>query len=301
VTRHLLDVTDFDAAEVADVLALARRDPADLGRPLAERGVALIFEKPSTRTRHSTEIAVVQLGGHPVYTRGEEIGIDTREPAEDIVRILQGYHAVIAARVFDHGVLQRMRTVAAVPVVNLLSDRSHPLQAIADALTMEEELESLKGRRVAWVGDYNNVARSLTEISTMLGADVTLACPPGFAPDDVELERLALVGAGSVSLHHRPVDAVAGADVVHADTWVSMGQDEEKALRMKAFEGFTVDDALMVEAAPEAVFMHCLPAYRGLEVATSVIDGPRSRVFSQGHNRLHAARAALAFLVGVEP
>ena len=145
MTRHLLDVTDLDAAEAAGVLALAHREPRELGRPLDGRGVALIFEKPSTRTRHSTEIAVVQLGGHPVYTRGEEIGIDTREPAEDIVRILQGYHAVIAARVFDHGVLQRMSAVADVPIINLLSDRSHPLQAIADALTMEEELGPLEG------------------------------------------------------------------------------------------------------------------------------------------------------------
>jgi ornithine carbamoyltransferase len=296
--RHLLDVTDLDADNVGAVLALARRDPADLGRPLDGRGVAMIFEKPSNRTRHSTEIAVVQLGGHPVYTRGEEVGIDTREPAEDVVRILQGYHAVIAARVFDHRMLERMISVADIPVVNLLSDRSHPLQAIADALTMEEELGSLKGRRIAWVGDYNNVARSLAESSSMLGADMSFACPPSFAPDVLELDHLRLLGSGDVTLHHRPVDAVAGADVVHSDTWVSMGQDDEKAQRLQAFEGYTVDDALMASAAPDAVFMHCLPAYRGLEVATSVIDGPRSRVFRQGHNRLHATRAALAFLVG---
>jgi len=300
-TRNLLDVTDLTADEVVAVLDLARRDPADLGRPLDGRGVAMIFEKPSTRTRHSTEIAVIQLGGHPVYTRGEEVGIDTREPAEDVVRILEGYHAVIAARVFDHGVLVRMTAVAAVPIVNLLSDRAHPLQAIADALTMEDELGSLKGRRVAWVGDYNNVARSLTEISTMLGAEMALACPAGFGPDDVELERLQLVGDGAVTLHHQPVEAVGGADVVHSDTWVSMGQDGEKSQRIRAFEGFTVDDSLMAAAAPEAIFMHCLPAYRGLEVAASVIDGPRSRVFRQGHNRLDAARAALAFLVGTRP
>ncbi len=178
-THHLLDVTDLTADEVVAVLDLARRAPADLGRPLEGRGVALIFEKPSTRTRHSTEIAVVQLGGHPVYTRGEEVGIDSREPAEDVVRILEGYHAVIAARVFDHRVLQRMAAVATVPIVNLLSDRSHPLQAITDALTMEDEFGSLKGRRVAWVGDYNNVARSLAEISTMLGADGGLGLPAG--------------------------------------------------------------------------------------------------------------------------
>ena len=207
------------------------------------------------------------------------------------MRILQGYHAVIAARVFDHGVLRRMVDVAEIPVVNLLSDRSHPLQAFADALTMEEELGSLAGRSVAWVGDFNNVARSLAEICTMLGARVRLACPPGFAPDDGELERLGLLGGGEVTLHHRPVDAVTGADVVHSDTWVSMGQDDEEAQRLRAFEGFTVDDVLMASAAPTSVFMHCLPAHRGLEVTSSVIDGPRSRIIRQGHNRLHAARA----------
>jgi ornithine carbamoyltransferase len=300
-SHHLLDVTDLTADDVVAVLDLARRSAADVGRPLEGRGVALIFEKPSTRTRHSTEIAVFQLGGHPIYTRGEEVGIDSREPAEDIVRILEGYHAVIAARVFDHRVLQRMAAVATVPIVNLLSDRSHPLQAIADALTMEDEFGSLKGRRVAWVGDYNNVARSLAEISTMLGAEVALACPPTFSPDEAELERLELVGRGLVSLHHRPMEAVSGADVVHSDTWVSMGQDDEKTQRLQAFEGFTVDDSLMASAGPESIFMHCLPAYRGLEVAASVIDGPRSRVLRQGHNRLHSARAALAYLLGVTP
>ena len=229
------------------------------------------------------------------------MGIDSREPAEDVVRILEGYHAVIAARVFDHRVLQRMAAVATVPIVNLLSDRSHPLQAITDALTMEDEFGSLKGRRIAWVGDYNNVARSLAEISTMLGAEVALACPPAFSPDEAELERLASVGNGLVSLHRWPMEAVSGADVVHSDTWVSMGQDDEKTQRLQAFEGFTVDDSLMAAAGPESIFMHCLPAYRGLEVAASVIDGPRSRVFRQGHNRLHSARAALAYLVGVTP
>jgi ornithine carbamoyltransferase len=297
--RNLLDVTDLDADEVRIVLDLARCDPVELGRPLEGRGVALIFEKPSTRTRHSTEIAVFELGGHPIYTRGEEVGIDTREPAEDVVRILEGYHAMVAARVFEHEVLVRMAAVADVPLVNLLSDRSHPLQALADALTMEEELGSLKGRRIGWIGDYNNVARSLAEISVMLGADVSFACPLGFAPDDAELERLALTGSGAVSLHHRPTDAATRADVVHSDTWVSMGQDDEKAQRLQAFEGFTVDDTLMAAAAPGATFMHCLPAYRGLEVTASVIDGPRSRVIRQGHNRLHAARGALAFLLGI--
>ena len=259
----------------------------------------LIFEKPSARTRQSMEMAVVQLGGHPVYTRGEEIGIDVREPLEDVVRILEGYHAVIAARVFAHELLERMVAVASVPVVNMLSDRSHPLQALADALTMEQVLGGLAGRTVAWVGDYNNVARSLAEACMLLGARVNLACPLGYGPDDAELQRLLLLGDRGVNLTDRPEIAVAGAHAVHSDTWVSMGQEDDKATRKQAFEGFTVDSELMSLAAPDAVFMHCLPAYRGLEVTADVIDGPHSVVFQQGHNRLHAARAALAFLLGV--
>jgi len=300
VTRHLLEITDLGAYEVRAVLDLARRTPAELGRPLAGRGVALIFEKPSTRTRHSMEVAVFELGGHPVYTRGEEIGIDTREPAEDVVRILQGYHAVVAARVFSHELLERMVAVADVPVVNMLSDHAHPLQALADAMTMEQRLGPLAGRTVAWVGDYNNVARSLGEITALLGAHLRFACPVGYDPDAAELDRLTLLGAASVVAMHRPEEAVAGADAVHADTWVSMGQESDRAARKQAFEGFTVDQRLMSLAAPGAVFMHCLPAYRGLEVAADVIDGPQSVVIEQGHNRLPTARAALAFLLGTE-
>jgi ornithine carbamoyltransferase len=299
MTQHLLDITDLAEDELRLVLDLARRPPAELGRPLESRGAALIFEKPSLRTRHSMEMAVVQLGGHPIFTRAEEIGIDVREPLEDATRILQGYHAVLAARVFSHEVLERMVAVADVPVVNMLSDHSHPLQALADALTMERHLGPLARRSVAWVGDYNNVARSLAEVCLLLGARVQLACPFGYGPDDAELERLALVGGGRIAATDRPAEAVAGADAVHSDTWVSMGQENDKAARKQAFEGFTIDAGLMDIAAPDAVFMHCLPAYRGLEVTSDVIDGPRSVVYEQGHNRLHAARGALAFLLGV--
>jgi ornithine carbamoyltransferase len=301
VTRHLLEITDLDAGEVRAVLDLAARPAGDLGRPLDGRGVALIFEKPSTRTRQSMEVAVFELGGHPVYTRGDEIGIDTREPAEDVVRILQGYHAVIAARVFAHDLLERMVDVATVPIVNLLSDRAHPLQALADALTMEQRLGPLAGRTVAWVGDYNNVARSLGELGALLGVHLRYACPVGYDPDAAELDRLTLLGAASVVAGHRPEEAVAGADAVHADTWVSMGQEADRAARKQAFEGFTVDGRLMAMAAPEAVFMHCLPAYRGLEVTADVIDGPQSAVIEQGHNRLPTSRAALAWLLGTRP
>jgi ornithine carbamoyltransferase len=304
VARRCLDVTDFSADEIALILAIAERSPAALGSPLATHGVpegvALIFEKPSNRTRHSMEIAVAQLGGHPVYTRGEEVGLDSREPVEDVARIMAGYHRVIAARVFAHAVVERLAAAAPdTPIVNMLSDRSHPLQAFADALTMQQVFGDLAGKTVAYVGDYNNVARSLGEICAGLGMHVRFGCPPGFAAADRELERMLLLGAASVEQTGRPAEAVAGAHAVHTDTWVSMGQEADKEARRQAFEGFTVDQAMMSGADPNAVFMHCLPAYRGLEVAADVIDGPQSVVYQQGHNRLHAARAVLAFLLGV--
>lgn len=299
--RSLLDVTDLSAAEVTVVLDLAEQPVASLGSPLEGAAMALIFEKPSNRTRHSMEVAVFQLGGHPVYTRGEEIGFDTREPVEDVAHILSGYHAAIGARVFDHVTVERLHAAAEVPVVNMLSDRSHPLQAFADALTMRQCLGELTGKTVAYVGDYNNVARSLAEISAMLGMHVRLGCPPGYDADDAELERILLLGAASVEQSARPAEAVAGAHAVHTDTWVSMGQEADKEARRRAFEGFQVDAPLMAGADPAAVFMHCLPAYRGFEVAADVIDGPQSVVYQQGHNRLHAARGLLAFLFGVRP
>lgn len=299
--RDLLDVTDFDAHEVAQILDLAEAPIEALGRPLDGRGAALIFEKPSTRTRHSMEMAVFQLGGHPIYTRGEEIGLDTREPVEDVARILSGYHALIAARVFDHATVTRLASAADAAVVNMLSDHSHPLQAFADALTMRQCLGELAGRTVAYVGDYNNVARSLAEVAALSSMHVRLACPHGFDAPESELERIALLGAASIEQSTRPVDAVAGAHAVHTDTWVSMGQEADKAERRRSFEGFTVDEPMMALADPAAVFMHCMPAYRGLEVAAGVIDGPQSVVYRQGHNRLHAARGALAFLLGVRP
>jgi ornithine carbamoyltransferase len=187
--------------------------------------------------------------------------------------------------------------VVDVPVVNMLSDHSHPLQAFADALTMQQALGDLAGKTVAYVGDYNNVARSLGEVSAMLGMHVRFASPHGFDAPLSELERFALLGAASVEQSTRPADAVEGAHAVHTDTWVSMGQEAEKRQRLRQFEGFQVDDAMMALADPSAVFMHCLPAYRGIEVAADVIDGPRSVVYQQGHNRLHAARGALAFLL----
>lgn len=295
--RHLIDIADFTPDELATILRLAQ-EPS-LPKPLAGKGVALIFEKPSNRTRHSMEMAVVQLGGHPVYTRGEEVGIDVRESAEDIARVMAGYHSVIAARVFEHSKVQRMAAVSSVPVVNMLSDAAHPLQALADVLTMQQVHGSLDGVRIAWVGDYNNVARSLGEACVMLGATVTFGCPAGYSPSADELARVASLGHGKVLHASDPHDAVVGAIAVHTDSWTSMGQETEKQQRMTAFRGYTVTPELMASAATGAGFYHCLPAYRGLEVTGEVIDGAASHVVQQAHNRMHSARGALAFLMGV--
>lgn len=298
--RHFLDIAGLSADEVRTILDLAQRPIASLGRPLDGLGAALIFEKPSNRTRHSMEIAVMQLGGHPVYTRGEEVGIDVRETAEDIASVMAGYHGVLAARVFKHDVVARMAKVSTVPVVNMLSDHSHPLQALADALTMEQTIGDLAGRSVAWSGDWNNVARSLAEICVLLGAKFSVATPQGYAPAASEVARINALGSGEFVAGTDPVAAVAGADAVHTDVWVSMGQEAETAEKEKAFAAYKVTTSLMAHAAPQAQFFHCLPAHRGYEVDADVIDGPASRVIPQAHNRLHSARGALAFIMGVK-
>lgn len=294
--RHFLDTTDLTRRELSRVLQLAAERPEALGWPLADYGVALVFEKPSNRTRQSMEMAVVQLGGHPIFTRGEEVGFDVRETVEDITRIMGGYHAMIAARVFDHGVLLRMASVNVVPIVNMLSDKSHPLQSLADVLTMREEFGSLKDRTVAWIGDYNNVARSLAEACALEGANLRFGCPRGYGADDGELRRLSDLGAAGVHQFESALEAAAGAHAVHTDVFVSMGQEAETERRLRDFADHQVNEAVMSVADRNAIFMHCLPAHRGVEVSADVIDGPASRVVRQAHNRMHAARGLLAFL-----
>jgi ornithine carbamoyltransferase len=269
---------------------------------LAGRGVALVFEKPSNRTRNATEMAVVQLGGHPISIRDDEVGLGTRETPEDIARTLACYHAAIGARVRDHADLERMaRALDAsgvpVPIINLLSDRAHPCQSLADLLTMEELLGGLRGRTLAWIGDANNVCRSLLLAGAMAGMRMRVASPSGFGLDPFDAERIESRG-GDLELVDRPELAVDGADAVHTDVWVSMGQEPEAEDRRRAFEGFTVDEALMAKAAPEAAVLHCLPAHRGEEIAASVVDGPRSAVWRQAENRLHAMRGLLLWLLG---
>lgn len=296
--RHLVDIASLGPDNLRRILELSTSKKPFKTRPLAGEGVALIFEKPSNRTRHSMEMAVVQLGGHPVYTRGDEIGLDVRETVEDVTRILAGYHGVVAARVFSHAFIERMVAVSAVPVVNMLSDRAHPLQALADVITMEENVGPVAGLTVAWLGDYNNVARSLAEAVCMLGGTFSLGSPEGYNADDSEWARLMALG-GSVRQTTDPMKAVEGAHVVHTDTWTSMGQEAEESARLEAFSRYSVTSSIMANAAPDARFMHCMPAYRGEEVSAEVFDGAASLAIRQGHHRLTGARGALAWVRGM--
>lgn len=298
--RRFLEVDDLTPAEFASVLDAAEKgkaDPSSIPQLLRGQGVAMLFEKPSARTRASTEMAVVHLGGHPIYVRPEEVGLGVRETVADVARTFAGFCAVIAARVFEHATLEEMAAVVDVPVVNLLSDRAHPTQAVADFLTLRELFGTLEGRRLAYIGDGNNVTASLAYASALSGVELAVASPPGYELDDLTVERARNLG-GAIELTHDPYEAVAGADAVYTDVWTSMGQEEETALRRAAFAGFTVDGEMLRCAHTDAWFLHCLPAHRGEEVAASVIDGPRSAVWQQAANRMHAARAVLAHLTG---
>ena len=285
MVRDLISIADLTRDELAGLLDDSARD---LGRPLEGKGVALVFQKPSARTRNSMEMAVVQLGGHPVYIQKDEVGLGTRESAEDVARTLACYHKIIAARVMDHRDLLAMAGATETPVLNMLSDRAHPLQALADLLTVKQLVGRVDGARIAYVGDGdNNVCRSLAEGCALLGAELRIASPEGYglsdAPDGVRQTQ-------------DPAEAVEGADIVYTDVWVSMGQDGEAESRLRALRPYQVDEALL-DRAPSAHFLHCLPARRGEEVAAGVIDGPRSAVWRQAENRMHTARAALAWMV----
>lgn len=296
-TRHLLEVDDLSADELVAVLELAEsKSPPQV---LDGLGMALLFEKPSARTRNSMEMAVVQLGGHPLYVQGSEVGLDTRETAEDVARTLACFHRAIGARVFDHRTVERLAEAAGptgTPVVNLLSDGAHPMQALADLLTLKGHFGDLEGRSIAYVGDANNVCRSLALAASMVGMEIRVASPPGYSFNDADLARLA--GAG-VTFHatESPAEAVEGVDAIYTDVWTSMGQEAETAERLNAFEGFTITSALLDRANDNAVFLHCLPAHRGEEVAAEVLESEQSLVWTQAENRMHAARGLLAWLL----
>lgn len=291
--RHLLEMDDLAPAELLRILDFAE-DPAP-PQVLAGSGAVLLFEKPSARTRTSMEMAVVQVGGHPVSLTDAEVGIDTRESAEDLGRLFSGYGSVIGARVFEHDKLERMAGAASVPVVNLLSDDAHPVQTLADLLTLRQCFGRLDGLTVTYIGDANNVARSLGIGCGMVGAGFRISGPPGYRFDEVSLERIRSAGA-DIEVVDDARDAVAGAHAVYTDAWYSMGQEEEQRVRREVFAPWRVDQTLMEAAAADAVFLHCLPAHRGDEATDEVLDGPRSRIWQQAHNRMHSARGLLSWL-----
>jgi ornithine carbamoyltransferase len=289
----LLTIADLGADALLEILALS--ESTALGRPLAGKGVALLFEKPSARTRNSTEMAVVQLGGHPVYIQGHEVGLGERESAEDVARTLACYHGLIAARVKRHGLLDAMAAATDTPVLNMLSDSDHPLQALADLLTVKQLLGKLEGARIAYVGDAdNNVCRSLAQGCSLVGATLTIASPQAY-----RLPAAELAGLDGVHQVADPAEAMEGAQIVYTDVWVSMGQDAEATERHEALAPYRVNAELLARS-PDAWFLHCLPARRGEEVTAEVIDGPRSAVWRQAENRMHSARGAMAWMLGAK-
>lgn len=299
MTLNVLELNDLTATQVATILDNAaqwKRDPAGISQALKGKGVALVFEKPSARTRLSSEMAVATLSGHPIYIRPEELGIGTRETAEDVALTLGSYCAIIAARVFDHAVLEQMRAVSKVPVINLLSDRAHPCQGLADVLTIRELFGSVEGRRLAYIGDGNNVTASLAFAAALTGLELIVSSPPGYELDGEVVENARNLG-GSITLIQDPIEAAQGVDAVYTDVWASMGEEAEAEERRAAFAGWQVDDRVMSAASQDAWFMHCLPAHRGEEVSASVIDGERSAVWAQAANRMHTARALFALVV----
>jgi ornithine carbamoyltransferase len=294
-----LEVDDLSPAALTRVLDRAEAwkvAPESVDRVLTGEGVALVFEKPSARTRSSTEMAVVGLGGHPIYIRPDEVGFDVRESVEDIARTLASYCSVLAARVFDHNTLYRMADAVDIPIVNLLSDRGHPCQAVADLLTLRERLGSVEGRRLVFVGDGNNVAASLAFAAALTGLELVIASPPGYELDYDVVDRARNAG-GVIDVVNDPFDAVKNADAVYTDVWTSMGDEDQADVRREAFAGYQVNAQLMATSGNDPLFMHCLPAHRGEEVTAEVLDSPSSVVWQQAVNRMHAARALLPELL----
>jgi ornithine carbamoyltransferase len=267
--------------------------------PLQGRTMALIFEKPSLRTRVTFEVAMVQLGGAAVYLSAQEIGLGTRESVPDIARNLSRWVDVVGARVFSHRTLDEMAAHASVPVINALSDLEHPCQAVADFFTLWERGLDLAKLRLAWIGDGNNVCHSVLLLAALCGTSAVVASPPGFEPEPAILEACRDLG-GRVRLTTDPREAAEGANVIYTDTWISMGQEAERERRLEAFQRYQLNETLLGFAEPEVLVMHCLPAHRGEEITDAILDGPRSVILDQAENRLHAQKGIIIHLLGGE-
>ena len=296
--RHFLALTDLTPPEVEALLdlGLAMKAGEWTGTPLAGRTVGLLFAKSSTRTRVSFEVGVGQLGGHSLFLSPRDVQVGRGEPISDTARVLSRYLDALVIRWHAHDGLEEFARHATVPVINGLTDLTHPCQVLADLLTMREAFGPLAGKRVAWIGDGNNMANAWLDAAALLGLDLRIACPEGYEPDRATLERAA--AATTVLVTADPAAAVAGADVVTTDVWASMGHEAEAEARRQAFAGYTVDEELMHLADQSAIFLHCLPAHRGEEVTEAVLEGPQSRIWDEAENRLHAQKALLATLMG---
>ena len=296
--RHFLAIPDLTRPELERLFELAARMKRCEYRemPLAGRTLGMIFAKSSTRTRVSFEVGAFQLGGHALFLSARDIQLGRGEPIRDTARVLSRYLDGIMIRTYDHADVEELARYASIPVINGLTDLLHPCQVLADLLTMREAVGGWEGKAVAWIGDGNNMANSWLDAAGTLGFELRLACPERYAPDPGILERNRRLT--SIVLTGDPREAARGAHVINTDVWASMGQEEEQEERARAFQGYMVDPGLMALAHPEAIFLHCLPAHRGEEVAEEVLEGPQSRVWGQAENRLHVQKALMAMLMG---
>jgi ornithine carbamoyltransferase len=299
--RDLLSITDLNRKEIEGLLEKARRmKRKNRTQALAGKTLALLFEKPSLRTRVSFEMAMYQLGGHSIYLSPQEVGLGRREGVADVARVLSGYVDIVAARTFSQETLRILAGHSSVPVINALSDLEHPCQALADLLTIYEKKGKLAGLTLAFIGDGNNVANSLLLSTSLVGMHFRLACPPGYEINKEVLgkaTKFAGLSGSRIQLGNNPHKAAKGADVVYTDVWVSMGQETEAKKRLRAFSGYQVDDKLLSLAKRDVLFMHPLPAHHGQEISAGLLDGPRSVVFDQAENRLHLQKALLVTLL----
>jgi ornithine carbamoyltransferase len=303
--KHFLDIADFTREEIENLLELAKKTKLayknDIINPiLKEKVLAMVFQKPSLRTRVSFDMAMRTLGGDALYLSPQEIGLGKRESIADVARVLSGYVHIIMARVFAHDHILQFAKWSSVPVINGLSDYNHPCQALADTLTIYEEFGDLAGKTISYIGDGNNVALSLMKTVIKLGAHFRIASPEGYdlPPQEIEANTtIAKAMGGSVKEYRSPQDAARNADVIYTDTWTSMGQEEEARHREKVFPPYQVNSELLKLAHTHAIVMHCLPAHRGQEITDAVADGPQSRLFPQAENRMHAQKAILIELL----
>jgi len=296
--KDFLSLLDIDRSDLEDLLELTDELKSNRhAKPLEGKAVSLIFQKPSLRTRVSFEIGIHQLGGYPVFLPQESVGIGKRESGADVAQLLGRYCGMIVARVFEHDLLVELARNTEVPVVNALSDLSHPCQVLADLYTMRQHRKLWPGVKVAFVGDGNNVVNSWLEMATLYPMHFVLAAPEGYGPDEAILRYAQNVGLSTIEVVDDPIEGVRGADVVYTDVWASMGQEEEAEKRRRDFAKYRVDFRLLDNAQSDCVVMHCLPAHRGEEISAEVLDGPRSIVFDQAENRLHVQKALIARLI----